>query len=94
MMIAAVVFFVVALPRIIVYFMPFVVAAIIALIANPFVKFLEKKIKLVRKASTAFVIVFVISLVVLALYLLISRLISEIIGFVTKMPVMWNLHFL
>lgn len=90
MMIAAVVFFVVALPRIIVYFMPFVVAAIIALIANPFVKFLEKKIKLVRKASTAFVIVFVISLVVLALYLLISRLISEIIGFVTKMPVMWN----
>ena len=32
------------LPKVLVYFMPFVIAAVIALIANPVVRFLEKKV--------------------------------------------------
>ena len=34
------------LPKLIVYFMPFVIAAIIAMIANPVVRFLEQKLKM------------------------------------------------
>ncbi|MBP5384874.1 MAG: sporulation integral membrane protein YtvI, partial [Lachnospiraceae bacterium] len=39
------------LPKILLYFMPFVIAGIIAMIANPLVRFLEQKLKIVRKAG-------------------------------------------
>ena len=51
-MIAAIlilVFVICIVPRLISYFMPFVVGFLLALIANPVVKFLEKKIKIKRK---------------------------------------------
>ena len=35
-------------PRLIVFFMPFVVGWIISMIANPLVRFLERKMKIVR----------------------------------------------
>lgn len=89
-MIFAVVFCIWLLPKLIVYFMPFVVAAIIALIANPLVKFLERKVKIVRKAGTAFVIIIVLGLVVLAGYLIIAKLVTEIVGFLTIAPQMWE----
>ena len=41
-------FFIFIVPRILVFFTPFVVAAIIAMIANPLVKFLEGKVKIKR----------------------------------------------
>ena len=41
-MIIAILFCFFLLPKIIVFFMPFVIVGIIALIANPMVKFLEK----------------------------------------------------
>lgn len=78
------------LPKLLVYFMPFVIAAVIALIANPLVKFLERKVKIVRKAGTAFVIIVVLGLVVLVSYLVIAKLISEITGFVTTAPQIWE----
>jgi len=90
MMILAVVFCIWLLPKLLMYFMPFVIAAVIALIANPFVKFLERKVKLVRKAGTAFVIIVVLGLVVLVCYFVIAKLISEVIGFVTTMPELWE----
>ncbi len=89
-MILAVVFCIWLLPKLIVYFMPFVVAAIIALIANPLVKFLERRVKIVRKAGTAFVIIVVLGLVVLGSYLIIAKLVTEIIGFLTIAPQMWE----
>ena len=51
-MILLVVVCVYILPKVIVYFMPFVVALIIALITNPLVKFLERRIKIKRKAGS------------------------------------------
>ncbi len=89
-MILAVTFCIWILPKIIVYFMPFVVAGVIALIANPLVKFLEKRIKLVRKAGTAFVIIVVLGVVVLTIYFVIVKLISEINGFLTTAPQIWE----
>ena len=59
-------FLIFLLPRVLVFFMPFVIGWMIALIANPLVHFFEAKLKIRRKAGTAFVIIAVIALVVLA----------------------------
>lgn len=78
------------LPRIIIYFMPFVVGWIIALIAGPLVKFFEKKLKIKRKAGSAFVIISVIALVILAGYLVGAKITEGIISFVGEVPEMWE----
>lgn len=77
------------LPRVIVFFMPFAVGWLIALIAGPLVHFFEDKIKLKRKIGSAFVIIFVIALVVLFLYLVLSWLIEQAAGLVGALPDMW-----
>lgn len=77
-------------PRVIVYFMPFVIGAIIAWIASPLVRFFEKKLKVKRKAGSAFVIISVIALVILAGYLLGAKLIEETIDFIGEVPQMWE----
>lgn len=77
-------------PKAIVFFMPFIIGYIIALIASPLVRFFEEKLKIKRKAGTVFVIVAVIALVVLCIYLIGSKLVQEIIGFVEALPMMWN----
>lgn len=78
-----------ALPRVIVFFSPFVVGWIIALIAGPFVRFFEEKVKIKRKAGSAFVIILVIGLVVLGLYLVGAKLVEEIVGLINALPVLW-----
>ena len=62
LMVAAVIFFctVWLLPKAFVFFSPFVVGWVIALIAGPLVRFFEEKIKLKRKIGSAFVIIVVI----------------------------------
>ena len=78
------------LPRILVLFMPFVLAGIISMIASPLVRFFEEKIKLKRKWASAFVIIVVIALVVLVLYLVGAKLIEEGIGLLGALPEMWD----
>lgn len=77
------------LPWAIGFFWPFVTAAIIAAIANPLVRFLEKKMKIRRKAGSVVVIVLTIAAVVAACYGIIYVLVSEVIGFFTSAPDMW-----
>lgn len=55
-------------PRLIRFFMPFVIGWIIAMIANPLVRFLEKKVKIIRKFSSALIIIVVILAVLGAIY--------------------------
>ena len=69
-------------------FMPFFVGWIISLIANPLVRFLEKKLKIVRKAGSVIVIVCVLALVVLACYGLIAGAVREIKQFSQDVPAM------
>lgn len=78
------------LPKVLVFFMPFVIAGIVALIANPLVKFLEQKLKIVRKAGSVVVIVLVLGGVVFACYLLIAKLVNETIGFFSNAQSIWN----
>lgn len=77
------------LPRVLIFFMPFVVGWIIALIAGPLVRFFEEKVKIKRKAGSAFVIIVIIGLVVLLLYLIISKLAEQVTGLLQALPDMW-----
>ncbi|MCM1046755.1 MAG: sporulation integral membrane protein YtvI [Candidatus Gastranaerophilales bacterium] len=77
------------LPKLLIFFAPFVAGWIIALIASPLVRFFEEKIKIKRKAGSAFVIIVVIGLVVLVLYLAGTKLGQEIVGLVRALPDMW-----
>lgn len=66
------------LPKFIGFFLPFVIGGIISMIANPLVKFMEKRIKIVRKHGTAIIICMVLAAVVGVLYLLIWLIVKEI----------------
>ena len=78
------------LPRLLMFFLPFVVGWIIALIASPLVRFFEEKIKLKRKIGSAFVIIAVIALVVLLLYFGISWVAEQVVGLISALPDMWS----
>ena len=43
-------------PKLLKFFMPFVIGWIIAMIANPLVRFLESRVKLVRKHSSVLIV--------------------------------------
>lgn len=77
-------------PKGIVFFMPFVIGWVIACIASPVVKFFEEKLKIKRKAGSAFVVIVVIGLVILCLYLVGGKLLREVMGFVQDLPDMWK----
>ena len=78
-------------PKLLSFFMPFVVAWIIALLASPPVKFLEEKLKIRRKAGTACVIVAVIALIVLIGYGILAFLIDQIQGLMADLPDIWEM---
>lgn len=78
------------LPRIIIYFMPFIVGWIIALIASPLVHFFEKRLKIRRKAGSAFVIVAVIALVIVAGYFVSVELLEQLVKFTGDIPKLWE----
>lgn len=78
------------LPRLLVFFSPFVVGWIVALIASPLVHFFDAKLKIKRKAGSAVVIVLVICLVLLVLYFAGSKLVKEGVGLINELPSMWE----
>jgi len=78
------------LPKAIVFFLPFVIGWIISLIANPFVKFFEEKIKFKRKAMSAIMIVLIIAIIIAALYGIMALLISQGIGLAKSIPGIWD----
>lgn len=73
-------------PKIAGYFWPFVIGWIMALIANPLVHFLESKLKIRRKASSALVIILVLGIIILLAYLLVSKLVVEISNLISDIP--------
>lgn len=88
--IVAIILCIFVLPKIIIFFMPFIIGWIIAMIASPFVRFFEEKFKIKRKAVSAFVIIAVLAGVVLLVYGLGAKLIREIIDFIDELPVLWQ----
>ena len=78
------------MPKLIVFFMPFLVGWIVAWIASPMVHFFEKKLRIKRRASSVVVIVFAIAIVVLALYFIGARLVTEGMNLLNDLPNMWQ----
>lgn len=74
------------LPQIIAFFIPFLIAFIFSLIANPIVKFLEKKIKINRRFGSVLIIVLVIAAIVLLCYGAVSLLWTGVKGFSGELP--------
>ncbi len=74
------------LPKILGFFMPFVIGWIISVIANPLVKFLEKKVKILRKHSSAIIIIVVIVAIVGVFYALISLIVREAMQLIGDLP--------
>ena len=73
-------------PRLLGFFIPFVIGWVGAMIANPLVRFLEKKIRIVRRHSSMVLIVGVLALVIFGLYFLGSRGLKEMVLFVRALP--------
>ncbi|MBH1940328.1 sporulation integral membrane protein YtvI [Mobilitalea sibirica] len=86
LLILTVLFLIFILPKIIGFFIPFVIGWIVSMIANPLVKFLEKRVKLLRKHSSALIIIIVIAAIVGTLYLLIAFLVKEISSLTDDLP--------
>ncbi len=74
------------LPRLLVFFMPFVIGWIIALLAAPLVRFARRKLHMTGKLVSGIFIVVVILIILGILYGLGSLLFSEIVAFVPSLP--------
>jgi len=81
-----VLFCIFVLPKLVVFFLPFVIGWIIASIANPLVHFLEKHIRLVRKHGSMLVIIGAILLIAAGLYALITAIVSEVHSLLLDLP--------
>ncbi len=88
LLLAAVIVFV--LPKVLFFFMPFVTGFILSLIANPLVRFLERKIKMKRKHGTVLMIVLVIMTLLLLGYGTGMLLLAGIRNFMDYMPTMYE----
>lgn len=75
-------------PKIISFFLPFVIGWIVAMIANPLVRFLEKRLKIHRKHSSAIFIIFVIASILGAAYFLLAIILKEVKELGTDLPEM------
>jgi sporulation integral membrane protein YtvI len=73
-------------PRLLGFFMPFIIGWVIAMIANPLVHFLEKRLKIVRKASSLAIVVGVLAVIVLGGYYLISNVVMQCVEFIRDLP--------
>ncbi len=78
------------LPKLIVFFMPFIIGWIISAFANPPVKFLEEKIRFKRKATSAVMIVLILAIVIMLGYGIVVFLVTQGIGFVSSIPDKWD----
>ncbi len=79
-------FLLLVLPKLLSFFLPFLIGWIVSLIANPLVHFLEKKIKLRRKHSSAIIIVTAIIFIIGTSALLITALVKEATELSNELP--------
>lgn len=77
-------------PRVLGFFIPFVIGWMIALIANPLVRFLEKRLKIVRKHGSMLIIAGVLALIISLLYFVLGKAYVEIREFIGDLPALYN----
>ncbi len=75
-------------PRVIVYFMPFVVGFLFSLLVNPIVRFLDRRIRINRKFGSVLMIALAIGIVALIVYGLAMALRTGLKDFMDYLPTM------
>ena len=77
-------------PWLLKFFMPFVIGLVIALIAKPLVRFLERRLRLVRRHSSLLIVAAVLALVIGLIYLVISRTVRAARSFAEYLPQLYE----
>lgn len=77
-------------PPLVRFLMPLIVAWIVAMIANPIIHFLEKRIKLMRKHGSALVIILVLAALIAAFYGLAVLVATQFSSWVTELPEVYD----
>ena len=77
-------------PWLLKFFMPFVIGLVIALIANPLVRFLERRLRLVHRHSSLLIVAAVLALVIGLIYLVISRTVRAARSFAEYLPQLYE----
>lgn len=72
------------------FFMPFVIGWLIAMVANPLVKFLERHLNLVRRHSSVIIVVVVLFGVIGGIYFLLGKIVMEFKSLVTDLPELYE----
>ncbi|MEY8336507.1 sporulation integral membrane protein YtvI [Lachnospiraceae bacterium 62-35] len=73
-------------PKFLQFFMPFAIGWILAMLANPLVRFLEKRVRLVRKHSSMLIVITALAAVIGLIYLIFYRVAIETAGFIRDLP--------
>ena len=73
-------------PRCLKFFMPFVIGWLISMLANPLVRFLERKLCLVRKHSSVVIVAGALALVIGLIYLAVSKAAGLLWSFTEDLP--------
>lgn len=76
--------------RALAFFMPFVIGWFLAFVASPLVAWLEKRLKIVKKLSSAIVIILVLGGCVALIYFAFSKLWDEIASLINNFPEMYR----
>ena len=87
---AGVLFLIFVVPQLVRFLMPLIVAWIVAMIANPIIRFLEKRIKIMRKHGSALVIILVLASLIAAFYGLAVLVASQFSSWVTELPEVYD----
>ena len=87
---AGVLFLIFVVPQLVRFLMPLIVAWIVAMIANPIIRFLEKRIKIMRKHGSALVIILVLAALIAAFYGLAVLVASQSSSWVTELPEVYD----
>jgi sporulation integral membrane protein YtvI len=73
-------------PRVYGFFAPFILAFLIAIMLNPFVSFLERKIRIKRNVISFVTVVLMFAVVVSLLYWFVQTLIGEVVSLTGNIP--------
>jgi len=79
-------FTVFVLPKLVFFFLPFVIGWLIALMTGPLVRLLEKKLHITKKIGSYIVIVLVLALILGLLWFIGATLIREAVDFIPRIP--------
>lgn len=80
--------FIFVVPKVLMFFVPFLIGWIISMVAQPVVLFIEKHLPIKRKPVSALVVCTAIAVVALLLYGIGYMLVHELIGFAASIPEM------